>query len=263
MPRGVELSSDVKGQIIGMSNSNKSARQISRELNIPHSTISYAIERFRKTGSNNNLPRSGRPSLLTERNMNMLGRTIKKNRFTPLKEVINQLPITVNVRTARNALKERDINLYTAAKKPNITATNIKKRKDWCKEVINWTDDEWKKVIWSNESSVELGLSSRKIMVFCSQGQHYQPDCLLPNHRSGCISVMFWGCFWQNKLGPLVAISKGSVDLIKYCEILETHLFPFYMAVRGVLGHELWFMDDNAMVHKSAETRIFKEGLGI
>ena len=118
MPWGVELSSDVKGQIIGMSNSNKSARQISRELNIPHSTISYTIERFRKTGSNNNLPWSRRPSLLTERNMNMLGRTIKKNRFTPLKEVINQLPITVNVRTAWNALKEHNINLYTATKNP-------------------------------------------------------------------------------------------------------------------------------------------------
>ena len=60
-----------------------------------------------------------------------------------------------------------------------------------------------------------------------------------------------------------MAISKGSVDSIKYCKILETHLFPFYMAVQGVLGHEPWFMDDNAMVHKSAETRIFKEGLGI
>ena len=195
--------------------------------------------------------------------MNMLGRTIKKNRFTPLKEVINQLPITINVHTARNALKERDINLYTAAKKPNITATNIQKRKDWCKDAVNWTDDEWKKMIWSDESSVELGLSLRKIMVFRSRGERYQPECLTPNHRSGWISVMFWSCFWQNELGPLVAISKGSVNSIKYCEILETHLFPFYIAVQEVLGHEPWFIDDNARVHKSVETRDFKEELGI
>ena len=74
---------------------------------------------------------------------------------------------------------------------------------------------------------------------------------------------MFWSCFWQNELGPLVAISKGSVNSIKYCEILETHLFPFYIAVQEVLGHEPWFMDDNARVHKSVETRVFKEELGI
>jgi transposase len=246
-----------------MVNSNKSARQISRELGIPHSTVSYAIERFKKTGSNNDLPRSGRPSLLTERNTNILGRTVKKNCFKPLKEVINQLPINVYVRTAWNALKERGINLYVAAKKPKITAKNIHKRKDWCKETANWTNEDWKKVIWSDESNVELGLSSRKIMVFRSRGERYQPEYLAPNHRSGRISVMFWSCFWQNELGPLVAIPKGRVNLTRYCEILEDHLFPFYMVVREVLDDEPWFMDDNARVHESAETKGFKDELGI
>jgi DDE superfamily endonuclease len=74
---------------------------------------------------------------------------------------------------------------------------------------------------------------------------------------------MFWSCFWQGELGPLVALPKGKVDSSKYCEILEENLFPFYMAVKGVLNDEPWFMDDNAPVHESAETRAFKEGLDI
>jgi transposase len=74
---------------------------------------------------------------------------------------------------------------------------------------------------------------------------------------------MFWSCFWQNELGPLVALPKGSVDSTKYCKILEEHLFPFYTAVKAVLNEEPWFMDDNARVHKSAETRNFKDELGI
>ena len=100
-------------------------------------------------------------------------------------------------------------------------------------------------------------------MVFRSQGEHYQPECLAQNYQSGQISVMFWGCFWQNELGPLVAIPKGKINSTKYCEILEEHLFPFYTAVQEVLGDQPLFMDDNARVHESAETKAFKEGLEI
>ena len=32
---------DIKGQIVGMSNSGESARQIGRELDVPHTTVSY------------------------------------------------------------------------------------------------------------------------------------------------------------------------------------------------------------------------------
>jgi transposase len=74
---------------------------------------------------------------------------------------------------------------------------------------------------------------------------------------------MFWSCFWQDELGPLVALPKGSVDSAKYCEILEEHLFPFYSTVKAVLDDEPLFMEDNARVHKSAATMAFKESLGI
>ena len=74
---------------------------------------------------------------------------------------------------------------------------------------------------------------------------------------------MFWSCFWQDELGPLVAFPKGKVDSTKYCKILEEHLFPFYTAVKEVLDSNPWLMDDNAPVHKSAEMKAFKEELGI
>ena len=74
---------------------------------------------------------------------------------------------------------------------------------------------------------------------------------------------MFWSCFWMEELGPLVSLPKGSVNSARYCRILEEHLFPFYSAVKGVLDDVPWFMDDNATVHKSAETRAFKNNLGI
>ena len=74
---------------------------------------------------------------------------------------------------------------------------------------------------------------------------------------------MFWSCFWMEELGPLVVLPKGSVNSTRYCKILEEELFPFYSAVKGILDDEPWFMEDNAKVHKSVETTLFKDILGI
>src|SRR4051812_49102957 len=65
------------------------------------------------------------------------------------------------------------------------------------------------------------GLSSCKVKVWCIVGKHYKADCLVLNLQSGRVSVMVWGCFWQNKLGPLIALPKGSINSNTYCEILE------------------------------------------
>ena len=153
---------DTRGQIVGMSNAGKSAREIGRELGISDSTVSYIIRRYKKTGSNENLPRSGRPSILTERDKNHLERAVKLNRFTPLRHIASQLPLNASIDTCRNALKERGMDQYEATKKPYLRPENVRKRKDWCKDIGSWPDEEWNKVIWTDESSLELGLSSRK-----------------------------------------------------------------------------------------------------
>ena len=196
MPRGLELSADIKGQILGMARSGKSSRQIGSELHIPYRTVAFVIKRFKAAGSTENIQRPGRPSILTERAKNHLGRISKLNRFAPLRQITNELPVNASTTTFRNALKERGTKLYMAAKKPKITPKNIQERKDWCGNVADWSEEEWRKVIWSDESSVELGLSSRKVKVWRKEGERYNPDCLAPNQRSGRISVMFWACFF-------------------------------------------------------------------
>src|SRR5215212_3378386 len=179
---------ELKGIIIGMANANKSAQQIASELDKSHSTVSYIIKYFKKTQSNKNMPRSRHPTLLTKHDKTHLGRITKLNHFKSLYEITNQLPINYSLDTTWNMLREHSINSYTAAKKPNITPANIQKHKNWCQNIGNWSDDEWRKVIWSDESTVELNLSLHKIKVWHMKGEHYQVDCLASNKRSGRIS---------------------------------------------------------------------------
>ena len=77
------------------------------------------------------------------------------------------------------------------------------------------------------------------------------------------ISVMFWGCLWQNELGLLIALPKGRINSSIYSKILQDHLFPFYSVVQGVLGSDPWLMEDNCKVHRSIASTALKDELGI
>ena len=74
---------------------------------------------------------------------------------------------------------------------------------------------------------------------------------------------MFWSCFWQDELGPLVVLPKGKINSGIYCDIIEEHIFPFYVAVQIVVGDDPWLMEDNCRIHRSAASTVLKNNLGI
>ena len=39
-----------------------------------------------------------------------------------------------------------------AAHQPKITMRNAKRRLEWCKAYHRWTLEQWKRVLWSDES---------------------------------------------------------------------------------------------------------------
>src|SRR5688572_9469209 len=66
---------------------------------------------------------------------------------------------------------------------------------------------------------------------------------------------MVWGCFCNNKLGPLVLV-EGTLNSDKYIELLENYLVPFLIDL-GIENHI--FQDDNAPCHASIKTKTWKE----
>ncbi|CAG8835856.1 36073_t:CDS:1, partial [Racocetra persica] len=43
---------------------------------------------------------------------------------------------------------------YIACKKPFLTKKAQRKRYNWAKEHKNWTKEDWRRVLWTDESSV-------------------------------------------------------------------------------------------------------------
>ena len=73
---------------------------------------------------------------------------------------------------------------------------------------------------------------------------------------------MFWGCFSKMGLGPLVVVD-GTMNAVKYIDILREHLLPEFQAVDEDEDVSLIFMQDNAPCHKADVVTQFFEDEGI
>ena len=129
----------------------------------------------------------------------------------------------------------------------------------------NWIT-KWDYIIWSDESRFELFNNDSRNWVWRRANERYKIDCLKPTVKHS-IGVMVWGCFCNNKLGPLVLV-EGTLNSDKYIELLKRHLLSFLNNLNE--GGELipWyffqeenyiFQDDNAPCHASIKTKSWKE----
>ncbi|CAI9557313.1 unnamed protein product [Staurois parvus] len=67
-----------RGPVIGGHLGNKSIRDISWLLNIPRSTVSGIITKWKQLGTTATQPPSGRPRHMTERGQRMLKHTVRR-----------------------------------------------------------------------------------------------------------------------------------------------------------------------------------------
>src|SRR3954463_16077920 len=96
-------------------------------------------------------------------------------------------------------------------------------------------------------------------MVRRLKGERFHPDCLAPSYKSGRESVMMWGCFQGNKLGPLALCPEGRINATKYCSVLEEHLLPFWKS----LDKDSIFMQDGATPHTARYSKKWEAAHGI
>ena len=58
----------------------------------------------------------------------------------------------ISTSTVRQELHEMSFHGQAAAHKPKITMPNAKRRVEWCNAHRHWTLEQWKRVLWSDES---------------------------------------------------------------------------------------------------------------
>ena len=226
-------------------------------------TVQSIVKRSAEKGDYENEPRTGRPRKINDRSLRHLSLNILRDRHQSLQNITSNinlvLPSPVHPTTVQRALKSGlDMSRRIAAKKPFLSTVHIWKRKAWAKEAMQLTREDWIRMIWTDESSVEVGKESREATVWRKPGERYRKECLVPTFKSGRQSVMVWGCISFGIRGPLVRIPSGMRKATDYVAlILNGPLWDFYVEQSEAKGI-VKVVEDGAPTHRSKAAENFR-----
>ena len=149
--RTEELSDFQHGTFIGCHLSNKSVHQISALLELPQSTVSAVIVKWKHLGATTAQLWRGRPHKLTERDRRVLKREAWKNHLSSVATLTTEFQTdsvsNVSTSTARWEIHEMGFQGRAATHKPQIIMRNAKCWLEWCKAHRHWTLEQWKHVL--------------------------------------------------------------------------------------------------------------------
>lgn len=165
-----------------------------------------------------------------------------RNRYTP----------EVSLSTIDRMLRDHNIRKWIVTDRSKLKEEHVKKRLAWVIIRKNWTVEDFKGIIYSDEGSVEKSCDSRQIWMFRTLPEKWLKNCIQPTSKSGGVSLMVWGCFWGRKKGPLVtrASLNGLATQITYLALLKEYLPLVLQQVHNTM-EDLIFQQDNAPVHKA------------
>lgn len=129
-------------------------------------------------------------------------------------------------------------------------------RLEFCREHKNWSVDDWKRVIWSDESKINRYLSDGKSYYWHRPNEQLQQHQVKQTMKHGGGGIMVWTCFTWWNVGPIHKIN-GIMRKEDYLDILQTYL-PEFVDECAYPIEEIIFQQDGDPKHTA---KIVKEWL--
>ncbi len=156
---------------------------------------------------------------------------------------------TISERTTHRTLKQMSFSSRRPQQVPLLSAKNRKRRLQFAQAHQNWTTEDWKNVVWSDESRFLLRHSDGRVRIWRREHESMDPSCLVSTVQAGYGGgVMVWGIFSWLTLGRLVPI-EHRLNATAYLSIVADHVHPFMTTVYP--SSDGYFQQDNAPCHKA------------
>ena len=242
--KNIQRSNSTKVSALNMLKSGVSPGDVSKDLQIPARTLRDWKKDAKEAGTWDGAGDSGlaRPAprksdpgsgghniKVTEAVQAKMKKKIEKDPFlTPcgLQQVIPELR-NVSQRTIRDVISRKlKIPSRKAAKKPFLTEAQKERRLDWAKRHSGWSKAKWAKVLWSDETHIELWRGAQVSL------QVRRPSSISRYHPSFVTrtvkhppKLMIWASFGNGKLGELFFVEPNAkINAKMYKEVLVRHL---------------------------------------
>ena len=112
----------------------------------------------------------------------------------------------VSQSTVHRTLLRMGLSSCRPIRVPMMTPVHRRKRLQWARERPNWTMEQWKKVVWSDEAPFPFDHVDGRVFVRHLPGEVMAPGCTVGRRQAGGGSVMLWAMFCWETLGPAIHV---------------------------------------------------------
>lgn len=146
-----------RARVIFMMDNGASQREVRRKLGIDHATAGN-IYKHAKAGYScyYYAPKSERPSAISEAERRIAARKVRSGVIPNAVELQKEMFPDVCVEAVRRALKDKGLGAYRCRRKYALLAAHAAARRKWARERRDWTVEDWKRVVYSDESKFNL-----------------------------------------------------------------------------------------------------------
>ena len=164
----------------------------------------------------------------------------------------------VSSRTVQKRLHEQRMKTKKKVKKPAMTPEQMRARLAWAKKHRRWTPEQWRRVLWSDESPFTLWPPPMNGKVWVHDLPGLQPRQIEGTKMRGGGHVTVWGCFSASGVGTLKRCT-GTMNGDAYHTILVREVLPELQKLTKKDKNELvWlFQHDNASVHMAEQNKTY------
>ncbi|GFU37530.1 transposable element Tcb2 transposase [Trichonephila clavipes] len=246
------LDAFTRGRIIGKLEEGRSVTSVAAEFGIAHSIVSRLWRQFQTTGTAIRGFSSGRPRGTTPADDRFIVLQARRNRRQTAGEIARHTTQATGRPISRFTVARRLHSGGLFARRPvrcvPLTPAHRRRRSLWCREHRNWRDNEWGRVLFTDESRFSLSSDSHRILIWRERGSRNRPSNIIERDRYGGHGVLVWRGIMLGSRTDLHIFDAGSVNGTRYCNEI---LLPYVRLFRGAMGLQFLFMDDNAPCHRT------------
>ena len=224
--------------------------EVGDKVGVHRTTVGRYLKRFEKSTNFYDVgKKSGRPRKMTPRDAALAARMLARAEVANAAELHKKAFPGVSPRTLHRNLSEQGLVARVRRKKPYLSPLQKKARRDWALAHATWKDEDWAKVIFSDESKFMLFKSDGRQYCWIKPGQALDDRFTQKTVKHGGGSLMVWGCITAQGMGRLYRID-GIMKGVDYVEILNKQLLGTFKD-RKIRKTAYLFQQDNDPKHTS------------
>lgn len=248
------ISTEKRNNIVALLDSGLSERAIALQLSVSRITVARVRSQVRPDAKRSQGGRTAKLTTATTRRLVRMITSGKADTATQLTRELNSTTrLNVSADTVRRALKKAGMKSAGKVKKPRLLPHHIRARLDFAVGHKDWTVEDWKRIIWSDETKINRLGSDGRSWVWRKRG-----TALTSQHVKGTVnfgggSMMIWGCMTAQGIGFACRID-GRMDAELYTTILRDE-FMDSLEYYHLNRDEVIFQQDNDPKHTSRLAR--------